>query len=71
MKKQQTFLQENKSEQPPVDRFSNGAGKDAKTKPKDPKKPPKPSKGIEKNPETQCQRDDVQPENLNVSSSPK
>ena len=56
MKKQQTFLQENKSEQPPVNRFSNGAGKDARTKPKDPKKPPKPSKGTEKNPETQCSR---------------
>ena len=56
VKKQQTSLQENKSEQPPVDRFSNGAGKDAKTKPKEPKKPPKPSKGTEKNPETQCSR---------------
>ena len=58
VKKPQTFLQGNKSEQTPanVDCLFKGKGKDDKTKPKDAKKPHKPRNGTEKTPEAQCLR---------------
>lgn len=58
MKKQQTFIQGNKSEQTPanVDRLSNEKGKDVKTKLKDAKKSRKPKNGTEKTTEAQCLR---------------
>ena len=56
VKKQQTFLQETKSDPPPahVDRLSKGKSNDSKDDMKKKKKPPK-SKN-EKNPEVQCSR---------------
>ena len=79
VKKQQTFLQEIKSDPPPanVDRLCKGKGKDSKEDLKKKKKPPKSKHG--KTPETQCsrclanhiQRSYVQPENQNVTSAPK
>ena len=56
VKKQQTFLQETKSDPPPanVDRLCKGKGKDSKEDLKKKKKPPKSKHG--KIPETQCSR---------------
>ena len=56
VKKQQTFLQETKSDPPPahVDRLSKGKGKDSKEDMKKKKKPPKSKNG--KTPEAQCPR---------------
>ena len=56
VKKQQTFLQETKSDPPPAnaDRLCKGKGKDSKEDLKKKKKPPKSKHG--KTPETQCSR---------------
>ena len=61
VKKQQTFLQETKSDPPPanVDRLCKGKGKDSKEDLKKKKKPPKSKHG--KTPETQCSRCLCQP----------
>ena len=61
VKKQQTFLQETKSDPPPanVDLLCKGKGKDSKEDLKEKKKPPKSKHG--KTPETQCSRCLCQP----------